>query len=70
MTLSQIKNEAAHLQLLERFELQVYLADLDAERETDFQQTVSQRMSRMDRGEKITLEALESRHIELQNQGR
>ena len=69
MTLAEIKHEAADLPFEQRFELQAFLADLDADRQEDFQKIVSKRMKRMDMGEKVSLAEVEARHETLKALG-
>ena len=70
MTLAELKKEAIQLPLMERYELQSYRAGFDQGHEAEFHRIASQRMKRMDQGDKTGLSDLEARHEALKTPSR
>ena len=67
MSYTEIKEQAARLPLAERLDLTVYLTALETEEE--HRVLLSQRMTAMDEGKKVTLDAFIDEHRRLEKQG-
>ncbi|HMJ66918.1 MAG TPA: hypothetical protein VK615_16365 [Candidatus Binatia bacterium] len=63
MSLTQLKEKAAALTPPERLELAAFLAELEEQSESEFRQTVDERMKAIDSGKRVTHEQFEAEHI-------
>jgi hypothetical protein len=70
MSLAEIKQNAATLSSEERLELATYLAELDDQDEARFNEALARRMSAMDSGKKVSMEAFEAEHARRSAQGK
>ena len=70
MSLTELKEQVAGLSRKDRFQLSVYLAELEQETEQDFRAEVGRRMNVMDAGAKVTAEKFEERHQKAKAKGR
>lgn len=62
MSFAEVKEQVASLSLNERLQLASFIAELDAEREAEFQEVVDKRMKNMDAGKKVSMDAFEAEH--------
>lgn len=69
MSFTELKEQVATLSVEERFKLSAWLVELEQEKETEFRGEVSNRMSKMDAGKKMSMEEFEGRHQKLNGQG-
>ena len=70
MSLTELKEQVAGLSQKDRFQLSVYLAELERETEKDFRAEADRRMNAMDAGAKVTAEKFEERHQKAKAKGR
>jgi hypothetical protein len=70
MSIAELKEKVASLSRKDRFQLSVFLADLEQEGEAGFQKEASRRMLAMDAGKKVTAEEFEARHKKALSKGR
>ena len=70
MSLTELEREVAELSIEDRLKLSIFLANLEAEKESEFRQEVDARMKRMDSGQKVSMEEFEENHRKLRAEGR
>ena len=70
MSVAELKEQIAELPASERLELAVFLAELEEQNESQFRQTLVQRMKAMDEGKKVSMASFEEQHQRLKDQGR
>jgi hypothetical protein len=70
MSLAEMKRNITALTSEERLELAAYLAELDDQDEARFNEALAQRMSAMDSGRKVSMEAFEAEHYRRAAQGK
>ena len=70
MSIAELKEKVASLSRKDRFQLSVFLADLEQEGEAGFQKEADRRMLAMDTGKKVTAEEFEARHKKALSKGR
>ncbi len=69
MTTLQVKNQIDAMSDEDRFFATAYLEHLANEKDAAHRAELTERMNRMDRGQKMSLEQLERLHMALENEG-
>ena len=64
MSLAQLKDQAAHLQLVEQRELIAFLISRQTEQDADFQRTLAKKIDDKDPAHWIELDELQQRYSE------